>query len=530
MDDHGRVRGAVVTEVLDRTAWRARAGERTVVVAKTAVLLAALLAVSLFLRTRALDAGYWIDEGLSVGIAQFPLSEIPGALRQDGSPPLYYMLLHLWIDWFGAGEQATHAFSLLFALATIPVALWAGWSLFGRRAGWVAATLAALNPFLTVYAQETRMYSLVILLSLVLTAAFLHAFAFRRRAYLPVFAASSALLLYTHNWAIFLLVGSLAGLVAIERLVGDRRALARDAALAYGAAAIAYLPWLPTLVYQAFNTGAPWSKAPSPVELVGGFGIVLAGQGALVAVLLAGGIGLRELLIGERSPVRTAVVAALVLGLATLATGWVFSQFTPAWANRYLGVLIGPTILVAAACLPRAGRLGAVALGLVVIFWLPFTASSNKSNPDRLAELFAATIEPGDVILSTHPEQVPVLAHYFGREHAYATPLGPVPDTRVMDWRNALERLEAASPETTLDPLVAGLEPGARIVLVRPVFENKAQWTAEWTKLVRTRSEQWTTALAADHRLTRTREYVPPYTDASRQTLAMEFFEKAPTG
>ncbi len=528
MDDHGRVRGALVTEVLERAGWRA--GERTVVVAKTAALLAVLLVVSLYLRTRALGAGYWIDEGLSVGIASFPLSEIPGVLRQDGSPPLYYLLLHVWLDWFGAGEAATHAFSLLWALLAIPVALWAGWSLFGRRAGWIAATLAALNPFLTVYAQETRMYSLVIVLGLVATAAFLHAFAFRRRAYLPVFALSAALLLYTHNWALFLLVGSLAGLVAIERLAGGRRELLREAALAYGAVAVAYLPWLPTLVYQALNTGAPWSKAPSPLELVGGFTIVLADQGALVAILLAGGIGFKTLLGDVPSPARTAVLAALALALATLVAGWVFSHFTPAWANRYLGVLIGPTSLVAAACLPRAGRLGAVALALVVLFWLPFSASSNKSNPDRLADLFAASIEPGDVLLSTHPEQVPVLAHYFGREHAYATPLGPVPDTRVMDWRNALERLEAASPETTLEPIVAGLEPGERIVLVHPVFENESQWTAEWTRLVRARSEQWSAALAADPRLTRTREYVPPYTESSRQTLAMEFFEKTPTG
>ncbi|HEY2327685.1 MAG TPA: hypothetical protein VGH52_09395, partial [Gaiellaceae bacterium] len=35
----------------------------------TPVLLIALTALSLYLRTRILGAGYWIDEGLSVGIA-----------------------------------------------------------------------------------------------------------------------------------------------------------------------------------------------------------------------------------------------------------------------------------------------------------------------------------------------------------------------------------------------------------------------------------------------------------------------------
>lgn len=58
---------------------------------------------------------------------------------------------------FGNSEAATHSLSLLFALAAVPTALWAGWSLFGRRTGWVCAALSALNPFLAAYANETRM-------------------------------------------------------------------------------------------------------------------------------------------------------------------------------------------------------------------------------------------------------------------------------------------------------------------------------------------------------------------------------------
>ena len=61
--------------------------------------------------------------------------------------------------------------------------LWAGWSLFGRRAGLICAALCAVNPFLTGYAQETRMYSLMLVLSLLATAAFLHVFAFGRRGW-----------------------------------------------------------------------------------------------------------------------------------------------------------------------------------------------------------------------------------------------------------------------------------------------------------------------------------------------------------
>jgi mannosyltransferase len=519
----------VVTEALQQRALPRASAFATSLAGGTA-LLVGLLAVSFFVRTRAIDAGYWIDEGLSVGIASFPFLEIPGVLRQDGSPPLYYLLLNLWLDAFGSSEEATHAFSLLFALLAIPTALWAGWSLFGRKAGWVAAAFAALNPFLTVYAQEARMYSLVILLSILATATFVHGFVFRRRGYVPLFALVLVVMLYTHNWALFFLVGCVAALVVIVRESSERRAIVVDGALALGGALAAFAPWMPTLLYQALHTGAPWSNPPSPVELVGGFGAVLAGQGALVALVLAGGVGLGGLIGGPRSVERTAILATMMLAVATLLSAWLFSQFTPAWANRYLGVLVGPVLLVAAAGLPRAGRLGLVALILVVVFWAPYRSGDEKSNVVRVGALFADDVGPRDVVLSTQPEQVPVLAHYFGYEKRFATPLGPVADNRVMDWRDALEKLEATSPATELEPLLADLAPGDRVFLIRPLVRSEEAWSAPWTSLVRERSEEWALALASDERFTRAQEYVPPYTDDVRRALLVELFEKTRAG
>src|SRR5215208_6933990 len=113
-----------------------------------------LMLLSVILRTRDFGVGFWIDEGLSVGIADRPIGDIPGALRLDGSPPLYYTLLHLWIGVFGRSEQATHALSLLFAVLAVPATWWAVKGVFGTRAAWMGALLAATNPFLTQYAQE----------------------------------------------------------------------------------------------------------------------------------------------------------------------------------------------------------------------------------------------------------------------------------------------------------------------------------------------------------------------------------------
>src|SRR6185503_10541298 len=157
--------------------------------------------------------GFWIDEGLSVVIASRPQDDIPAALRLDGSPPLYYSLLHVWMAVFGTSEEATHALSLVFAVLAVPAAWWAARGLFGPQAGLLAALLAATNPFLTQYAQETRMYALVVLLGILACGAFGRAYVLAgteaapergaRRRWAAMFAVTLAALMYTHNWSLF---------------------------------------------------------------------------------------------------------------------------------------------------------------------------------------------------------------------------------------------------------------------------------------------------------------------------------------
>ena len=135
--------------------------------------LIALTALSAFLRTRQLNAGFWIDEGLSVGIAHHHWSSIPGLLRQDGSPPGYYLLLGLWIRLFGDGERATHTLSLALRARVHPGSrMRPGAPSSTARPASICATLAAFDPFLTYYAQETRMYEVEALLSIVVAYAY----------------------------------------------------------------------------------------------------------------------------------------------------------------------------------------------------------------------------------------------------------------------------------------------------------------------------------------------------------------------
>ena len=478
--------------------------------------LLALLALSAFLRTRALDASLWIDEGISAGIASQPAGEIPDLLRQDGSPPAYYLLLHAWTELAGTSEAALRFPSLVFALLAVPAALWAGWSLFGRTAGWICAAAAAVLPFLTMHAQEARMYALVALLSVLAAASFVHAFALRRRRYVPAFAGLLALLLYTHYWALFFALGALAGLAALTVAAApeERRKLVLDGALAFGFAAIAFGSWVPTLAFQLEHTGAPWSSPPPA-----------AGLAAAGALALAAAIVFR---LGVDAGERRALLALGVLAVVTLTCGWMIAFVEPGWALRYLAVLAGPLLLLAGAALARLGPLGVVAAGAILCAWALDLGPVEKSNVAAVSNVAATSLEPGDLVVSTQPEQVPVLAHYLPDGLRFATPLGPVGDPEVMDWRDALSRLRATQPELTLAPLLDSLPPGTRVLLVAPET-GQGHWTAPWTRLVALRSDEWTLALGADPRF-RLLQRTVPEARTTRTSVRLTLYAKAGEG
>jgi mannosyltransferase len=481
----------------------------------------ALVAWSIYVRSRAFALAYWIDEGLSVGIARHSFFDIPGVLRQDGAPPLYYMLLHFWTGIFGTDEYDTHALSLVFSTLTIPVGLWGGWKLFGRWAGIVTAVLCAANPFLTTYAQETRQYSLVVLLSLLTTVFFLFVFAQRERRFLPFFAVALAALLYTHIWAAFVVMAT--GVVALA-LMRRQRELFRDALLGFGGAFLLYLPWLPTALYQVKHTAAPWAQGPTwraaqqiPQSLAGGkyewpittivvlVGLVVAwrvrrrGEQAAESV---GGTGFLRVRNDRAGWIAFGLLATMVV------LAWVISKGSGVWVPRYFAIFVGPFLIWSGWAFARAGVIGLA--GLVILGagfqFYPHTPEKLflKSNVKFVVADGADRLKRGDIVLSTHPEQIPLIYHYMNQDGAhgmrYATELGWFPDPQVMDWRDVTDRLRKTRAKYNLVPILDDMRVGQQLYLIRPITSRESEWTAPWTSLVKRRSLQWIHVMDRDER------------------------------
>ncbi len=476
--------------------------ERLPRAAGTGGVLFVLLAVSIFLRTRVIGGELWFNEGIAVGMASHSLSALPGILRQGGSAPLYYVLLHLWMSGAGSGETSVHALSLLFGLLTVPVAMWAGWTLDGRRAGFFAATLFAFASFLTQYAEEAQPYELMALLGLLATAGFALGFVHRRRAGLWLFTVALALMLYTQATAGLYIVGALAAfaLVYLTTAEDARRGLVRDAALCFGVAFVVYLPWLPTTIHQIIHATSPWHYGPLlggvvPGDLTGGWRVDAT---LLVSVVIgAGPLAARE---RWRTPEAVTIWALFVLPAAAVLVARAGTIITPSWATRYDAAMVPALLLFFALTAARARVVGVVTVVLSIAFLVHAAsfAPSYKSDMKDVAGELGPQLTAGDEVVVGQPEQTPLAWYYLPAGLRWADTIGPVSDPSTMDWTDADARLRDAAPQATLGPLVASLKPGQRLLYVRPLTEGEKNWSEPWAQLVRRRSAQWGQILTED--------------------------------
>ncbi len=453
-------------------------------------VVAVLVGLAALLRLPNLARAYWVDEGISVGVASHHLAQIPSLLRHDGSPPLFYAILHFWVRAFGGSQVSTHVLSLLISLAVVVIAWWCARRLFGPSVGRYAALLAATSPFLNWYATETRMYPLVCGLAMLAVTGSVRALLSRSRRDFVLAVVAFIALLYTHNWALYLFALTIAALTGWTLLRGDRRQLLWIAAGALVVVA-AYLPWLPTFLYQARHTAAPWAVRPTVGDLFVDPSSVVGGTMSLiVAPLFAAGGAVTWIWRSRADNEVTAMIGGIAL--STMLAGWVVAQLEPSWTSRYLAVGLGPLLLAMAACLGGSwvGRRIAVTGVVILVVWsvigslIPDSnANYAKSNVAAIAAAARPFLAPGDLVVVTQTEQVAVLAHYLPAGLHYATPTGAVVDPTVVDWRDLIRRLKHADACQSVAPLIDALPAGAHILLVNPYKHLGASGTA-WARTV----------------------------------------------
>lgn len=422
-----------------------------------AAALAVLVGMALRLHT---TSDLWLDEALSVHIARLPVGDLLEQLRRDGHPPLYYFLLHGWIELFGEGNTAVRSLSALFGIATLPLAWLAGRRYGGRGVAVAAVVLLATSPFAIRYATETRMYSLVMLLSLAGWLLVRRALEQPSPARLVPVAVVSGLLALTHYWAFYLLAA--AGLLLLWLWRHGRPAALR-VALGIVAGAVLFLPWLPSFLEQAGSTGTPWGRPERPTNMLtisftdwgggpNGEAQVL-GIGLLLLILLAlFGVardGRRvELDLATRPAARAEVATVLLTMLLAVVAGFATAS---AFASRYTAVVF-PLVVLVAALGTRTLRDPRVRAGVLVVVALLGLAGgvrnllTERTQGGEVARYIERHGRDGDVVAFCPDQLGPAVTRVLSdRFETLRFPDGGDPE--LVDWVDYAERQAGGDPQ-----------------------------------------------------------------------------------
>jgi 4-amino-4-deoxy-L-arabinose transferase-like glycosyltransferase len=206
--------------------------------------------------------GLWFNEAVAVAESKQPLGKmLEGVLRDETTPPLYFVLLHGWLGLFGLGDLQARLLSAIFGVLTVAVTYGLGCHLFDRRTGLLAACLVTLSQLAVQYSQEARCYAQLIFLST--CASYLFILALHKQSAWAWwgFVGVSVLMLYTHYYGIFT-IGALLFYAGLYR----RRYPLPLTWLAAGAAVVLGLlaPWVATgmLVQSELGTQCVLHEQP----------------------------------------------------------------------------------------------------------------------------------------------------------------------------------------------------------------------------------------------------------------------------
>ncbi len=379
---------------------------------------------------------FWRDEAFSYLLAKKSIGDILLLTAQDFNPPLYYILLHIWVSIFGSSEIAIRSLSLFFFIGTVYFAfdiLTEIYKIHWKRAA-IYLTLFFFNPVLNYYAFEGRMYTMVAFFA---TFSFYALFTKRYKWY--VFACVCGL--YTHYFMIFMIATQGLYLLLTEKLTKNHLI---SIIKLVGSSVLFLTPWI---IFVLFNKSdfdkTFWIDKPlwkdliyTPTVLYTGYEKVFGHYNyglkdytsflkfftfILIFIL---GIGAKFALKNKHHEHRKRLLSVVVWTfIPPILIFFVSIFFQPLFLPRYMmfstvGLLLLLIFLIDQ--LPRVGKISLFSLlFLLTLYYQQFNIlyKEKKNNAPMYAEI-KKMIKPGDKVF-TDDYDFHVAQYYLGEEQVF---------------------------------------------------------------------------------------------------------------
>lgn len=370
----------------------------------------AILVIGFAIRCIGLDSRALTgDELWSASLAKDGLwTGLLTALRFDVHPPLYILQLSLWML-FGDSDRWLMLNAIVWNTAAIGLLIVLAGKIYGSRVGLGAGALLAVAPGALSYADDARMYSM--LLALILLAWYaqtqwLDGKLQRRGAIWLIL--TQCLVAYTHGAALVMLSGVVILGFATCLTHRNWRMLWRWMA----AEMVVFVLVTPTILV-AFMRGVRHPAVPNVWNFLETWTFLTTGQSTLQVIFVV--LGLIMLAVLGTIVIRgrdTGLQTACLVFLPLILAGLVSHLFRPIWLDRTFYTIIpfmclglaratlDPGLAGSAGIRIRAGIFAVLLLGWAAL-GVPDQFTRHKGDGFReTAELVHQAQRPGDVIVS----------------------------------------------------------------------------------------------------------------------------------
>ena len=418
------------------------------------------------------ERSLWYDEAFTVLMADAGwdamLQGTLGTAAHQGAaeahPLLFYVTLNGWMQVSGQSPFAVRLWSVVLGMATVVVVYLIARDLFNQHVATLAGGIAAVAPFHVQYSQETRMYIMLGLFSMLATWCFVRGWqaGSTRRGWIwwILFGVMASLAMYSQQLASFYLIA-----LALIPVMARRRDMIIRVFVGGIIALVIYFPWLVNLPSQLGKMRSLIWLEPAnlarPLRTLQAFMVVnLDIPPTLFMATLTTALVIIVLMIVQivfyvrrrraRKPDQNALLFVLWLAAGPPAMLWLASQVQPLYLERGLlpsavMLYVGLAWFFMRSGLPRpiAGILGIIgilmaATGLYFQYtWNTFPNSPYQSGATYIRDNWQA----GDVVVSQN-KLIGIPLIYYARDldqHFIRDVPGSPQDTFALPTQDALQ-------------------------------------------------------------------------------------------
>jgi len=374
----------------------------------------------------------WRDEAFSSLLSQKNIGEMLSLTAKDSNPPLYYLLLHYWMKFFGNSEIALRSVSLIFFCLGAYVFFLFLRNIFNHssRRSAIYLSLFVVNPVLHYYAFEARMYTMFGFFALASYYFFLK----KNYKFYSIFIFLGLL---THYFMIFVLLSQILYLYSVRKKTNNNKTYLRSLSIS----CLLFLPWiLFVLISKPSVNNSFWITKPKIETLIQLPGIIFTGYEpgfqlqysilTLISILLTiilYSVSLRTLKLKKslhdnksKNLILYLFIWSLFIPLIILVVSFIKPIFLP----RYLIFSTMGLLLFFSYILPKTHKFTEIALFTILItisliYAQIQTLTRTKANIREVAKVIKALIKPDDVVYVTHEFNFHPLQYYINNKQIY---------------------------------------------------------------------------------------------------------------